>query len=161
MNKNLLFCAGATFLCIMLLFAGKVIPSHQYRYIIKIAVNLISFSIIFTCTFTILKKINAINYVNYMIYYSMTFMASWFCFFSNSLTKMSHYMNNNYNKTIPLALFAMGSLGALIEGFAGFRIIRSVKVKEYKTIGYLLSAFIMALSAAVVWLFGPVFVWIP
>ncbi|HAD81577.1 MAG: hypothetical protein A2509_12035 [Candidatus Edwardsbacteria bacterium RIFOXYD12_FULL_50_11] len=129
---------------------------HHYRHIIKIAINAISIILVFACTISFSRNVNKISYGNYIALYLIVFMASWLCFFSSRLTPTGINYIYDYNASVPALLLLLGSWATIYIGFRGFEIIRVQQRTEYKVLGYLLSAFFLAVSAAIAWLFGPI-----
>jgi hypothetical protein len=154
MKNNISLYAGILFLCLLLFLVGKSIHPYQCRFILKVAINVLSLFLIVICTFTVWNNVNKIRFGNYITMYLITFIASWLCFFSNTMTRITIGSMNNLNESIPMSFFALGSLFAMIIGFIGFPIIRTTQREDYKALGYFLSAFILVVSAVVVWIFG-------
>lgn len=155
MIKNISIYACVLFLCLILFPVSRSIQPEHYKNIIKVAINAISIILIVACTSAVIRNIKKIEYGNYFILYLMTFIASWLCLFSNSITRIKPSYLNNFNKSIPMSFLVIGSLCTIIIGFLGFRIIRSTQSIDYKIIGYLLSTCILVVCAVVIWLVGP------
>ncbi len=124
-------------MCLVLFLLGKVIHPHHYRYIIKIAINAISIILIFACAIAFRRNVNKISYGNYIALYLIVFMAAWSVLFSSRLTPIGINYIYDYNTSVPMLFFLLGSGAALYIGFRSFEIIRIQQRTEYKVMGYL------------------------